>query len=325
MIPLHTLTKTWRSLMNLKQLEYLMMIEKKRNLTAASEKLYISQPSLSQFLTKTEAELGFPIFRRVSNQMLPTIAGQKYLDCARNILGMYADTMSELMDFTENNYGELSIGFTIERGSMSLHKIYEQYHRLFPNIHLQYHEGNTQELEEMTASGQLDLAICSGYHKHSECTYTPLVSTGMALGIRDHHPALESSRPLFTGDHLDLSALSGYPCILTRKGTQARRITDALFRREKLQPIILLETYSVQTMCNLVSVSDAYAFMAEIHIRPIENIRFCHIPQIQEWNICVITKNSRPVNKAMECLIQVIKDVLNEEMQFRRSAICPLK
>ena len=43
-------------------LNYILTIAEKRNMTKAAQELFVSQSSLSQYLSKLEQELGTPLF-----------------------------------------------------------------------------------------------------------------------------------------------------------------------------------------------------------------------------------------------------------------------
>ena len=66
--------------MNNREFIYFNMLFKEKNITKASEKLYISQPALSSFLKKTEDNLGGNLFIRGKDGLQPTNLGEKYMD-----------------------------------------------------------------------------------------------------------------------------------------------------------------------------------------------------------------------------------------------------
>ena len=59
------------------ELRYLLTIAEYGNITKAAQELFISQPSLSESLSKVEQEFGRPIFQRDRNGLTPTDFGQK--------------------------------------------------------------------------------------------------------------------------------------------------------------------------------------------------------------------------------------------------------
>lgn len=56
--------------MDFHQLEYVIAIAEERNISRAAKKLYISQPSLSQYIIRLENNLGIKLFERKGNLIL---------------------------------------------------------------------------------------------------------------------------------------------------------------------------------------------------------------------------------------------------------------
>ena len=74
--------------MDLYHLEYIVEIGKTGNISKAAENLHISQPTLSIYLNKLERSLAVPLFIRKKNLLVPTEAGEKYVDACRRILSI---------------------------------------------------------------------------------------------------------------------------------------------------------------------------------------------------------------------------------------------
>ncbi|MFR5732002.1 MAG: LysR family transcriptional regulator [Clostridium sp.] len=66
--------------MDTKILEYVIAIAEEKSLSKAAERLYLSQPALSQRLKKLEDELGTPLFLREKNGLSITDAGRIYIN-----------------------------------------------------------------------------------------------------------------------------------------------------------------------------------------------------------------------------------------------------
>ena len=63
--------------MNYSKLDYFITIAETGNLTKASEILYVSQPSLSQYLKRLEKSLGLELIDRNTSPLRLTYAGEK--------------------------------------------------------------------------------------------------------------------------------------------------------------------------------------------------------------------------------------------------------
>ena len=70
--------------MDVKQQEYFVAIVEEGSISKAAKKLYISQPTLSQFLSKLEAAEGAKLVTRSSNNSLGlTEAGKLFYESAK--------------------------------------------------------------------------------------------------------------------------------------------------------------------------------------------------------------------------------------------------
>lgn len=82
--------------MRFREYEYLLAIAKEKSIVRAAQSLYISQPALSRLLQNVEAELGVALFERGGRGMVPTPAGELYLENAKRLVRMNEDFYSTL-------------------------------------------------------------------------------------------------------------------------------------------------------------------------------------------------------------------------------------
>ena len=98
--------------MNFRQLEYVITIYREGTLTKAAEKLFISQPALTQQLQKLEKEIGTQLFDRTTTPLTPTYAGKYYLDIMEKILYENQQALSWLEDIDSLNRGKIVLGIS---------------------------------------------------------------------------------------------------------------------------------------------------------------------------------------------------------------------
>ena len=84
-------------------LEYLNAFEKEGTLLKASQKLNISQPSLSRAMKKLEDELGIEIFYRKGNSISLNENGKIMLDYSKQILSIQESMISKAKEIKNNN------------------------------------------------------------------------------------------------------------------------------------------------------------------------------------------------------------------------------
>ncbi|MGI5359634.1 LysR family transcriptional regulator [Streptomyces sp. CA-252508] len=86
---------------DLRDLELLDATAEAGSLTAAAERLYVSQPALSQRLTRLEARLGMPLFDRKGRRLVPNAAGRRLLVAARHVLGELRSASRDLRELRD--------------------------------------------------------------------------------------------------------------------------------------------------------------------------------------------------------------------------------
>ena len=81
--------------MDVKYLNYILAIANRHNMTKAAEDLFVSQSSLSQYLSRLEQELGTPLFIRSKGELSLTSAGVLYVEAAQKVVKIQKDLLSE--------------------------------------------------------------------------------------------------------------------------------------------------------------------------------------------------------------------------------------
>ena len=94
--------------MTLQQLKYLVTVAQYKNITAAAEKLFISQPSLSNSIHNLEQEMGVTVFARSNKGLKITREGEELLSYARNLLEQ-AEIMEDRFCKNINRKPKLSV------------------------------------------------------------------------------------------------------------------------------------------------------------------------------------------------------------------------
>src|SRR5579875_64147 len=78
-----------RADMNLRQCEVFRAVMEAGTVTAAAERLHVSQPAISKILAQLEQELGFRVFLRQRQRLLPTPEAQAlYQEVRRAFVGL---------------------------------------------------------------------------------------------------------------------------------------------------------------------------------------------------------------------------------------------
>ena len=83
-------------MVNKRQIEYILAVLREGSITAASKKLYLSQPALSQAIKQAETDLGVALFDRSTDPISLTYAGQRYVEAAHDACALSVLRLREM-------------------------------------------------------------------------------------------------------------------------------------------------------------------------------------------------------------------------------------
>ena len=95
--------------MKLRQIEFFLQLYKDRNITVASQNLYISQQGMSKSIANLEKEVGFPLFKRSVSGVKPTAEAGELYSYFCTVMKSYAGLQKKVNDIEMRKNGVLSI------------------------------------------------------------------------------------------------------------------------------------------------------------------------------------------------------------------------
>ncbi|MDR2758050.1 MAG: LysR family transcriptional regulator [Spirochaetaceae bacterium] len=300
--------------MNDRQFRYILEIAKEGSITAAAQNLFISQPSLSNFLANVEEEIGAKIFDRSVVPMVPTYAGEKYIEAAKKVLGIMQELQSRIDDMRDTLTGRLHIGC----GNLSpfvIPFILPILMERFPGIQFKLTEDHFSVLEELLLKGLLDVILYAAVKiTHPNVVCTTLTKDEMVLLCPiDFIPQKAVSIKNKSFPCIDLTDLADRPFVLMKKKYQLRTIQDMILKDIGYTPNIILETDHWQTCLRMVENRMAHTFLpyAKIGVEP-QNIGKFSLPgdYYRETYLCY--RKNAYFSKALKEFISVVCSLLRQ-------------
>ena len=168
--------------MDLHYLEYIIEIANMHSISRAAENLFITQSTLSQYLSRLEAELGVSLFERRRNEMTLTPAGKLYVSACEQMLQQKRELYNQLSDMGQAKTGSFSVGITPQWGAVAYSHIIGKFYESYPNVTVKVTEETASPLIRLLQDGELDMAIIplTGNSSHSKkpCPGTPTPECG---------------------------------------------------------------------------------------------------------------------------------------------------
>lgn len=144
--------------MDLRVLEYFLVVADEGNITHASELLHVSQPTVSRQLIELEKELGKTLFTRTHKNVSLTQEGLLFRETAREILALYQKALHEDIG-KETLVGDIYLGMG-ETGSVaSLMEQIAAFRERHPGVHFHLISENADRICEDIEKGLLDIGF----------------------------------------------------------------------------------------------------------------------------------------------------------------------
>ncbi len=145
--------------LEIRVLRYFLAIAQEGSITAASNLLHVTQPTLSRQIKELEENLGQKLFIRGSHNMVLTKEGIILRKRAEEIIAMVDKTEMEFQSMEKDIAGDVYIGGGETRGIYLLAQAAKELHDDFPDIRFHLYSGNSQDVAERLDKGLLDFGV----------------------------------------------------------------------------------------------------------------------------------------------------------------------
>ena len=146
-------------MISLKQITYILAVEKTLHFKKAAEMCSVSQSALSTAITEMEKQLGFQVFERDNKKVLITPVGEQCLQKAHNIklqmddLAQLGKAMKEPLSYP------MAVGTIPTIGPYLLPSVLPGVRQQYPDFQLRITEDQSHVLVSKVKNGELDAAI----------------------------------------------------------------------------------------------------------------------------------------------------------------------
>jgi DNA-binding transcriptional LysR family regulator len=196
--------------MNLKETDLNLFIAfdviyTEKNLTKAGQVLGITQPAVSNALSRLRELFDDELFIRTSKGMIPTPVANQIINDVRSALSLIQNTISETEKFdpsTADMTFKISIGDSSEYRLLPL--LIKELAEVAPTIKVETYLTPRKDAPRELASGTIDFSIDPPVHSDPHLKHEKIYEEDYVMIVRKDHPILEK-KEITIQDYLDLS------------------------------------------------------------------------------------------------------------------------
>lgn len=144
------------------ELEIIKALAEEGNMRKASERLFLSQPALSQRLQTIEKEWGAMLFIRSQKGLEPTPAGELVIAYARETILKKAETLEMIASLADKVHGTLRIACASIIGQTWLPQVLKEFVKMYPDAKVSLMTGWSSEIMKALYDGEAHIGIVRG-------------------------------------------------------------------------------------------------------------------------------------------------------------------
>lgn len=145
--------------MELRVLNYFLMVAREENITKAAQLLHLTQPTLSRQLMQLEEELGVKLFHRSKHSIILTEEGMLLKRRAQELVALSEKTVQELSHKDDVVSGEIAIGCGETQNMSTLSEQIASFQKQYPLVQFHIYSATADDIKDRIEKGLLDMGL----------------------------------------------------------------------------------------------------------------------------------------------------------------------
>ena len=231
--------------MNIRQIEIFKAMMESGSVTAASQRLHISQPAVSKYLKLLEASTGLVLFERTGNRLVPTLeATTLFEQVERSYRGL--DHLSRFVAGLKHHpAGEISIAAMPMLARRWLPEILGPFLLDHENVSLSLPIRSSGWIADAVSAGQVDMGLGLKSIETTGIDQERIMRVPLVCIMKPDHP-LTGNKAVVARD------LSPHTLITLSNFDQWRLAVETALEASNVRPVRRVDTFTTQVACELV-------------------------------------------------------------------------
>ncbi|MFT4030314.1 MAG: LysR family transcriptional regulator [Protaetiibacter sp.] len=300
---------------DLNALRTFVVLYELRSLTAAAERLHVTQPTVSYTLARLRQRFGDDLFRREGHVMVPTSRATELFGPLHAALAQIDAAVGASAPFDPRKFsGELLLGLTSIGEQTFLPPIMAALAREASHPHLRVQRLDSDQVADGVVRGTIDLAV----------TVSPMRADGLwGAGVRDvEYVALSSSLHPLPSTHADMFAGRQFVRVSARGG---HVFPLQLLAEHDLMAQVALTVEEYATVPAVLEATDLVVFLprhvAEVFCGWFPGLRIAELPWPGESSpVMLYTRREESLSPAQRWFRTLVLETISDENYRTRNA-----
>lgn len=243
----------------LRQLDTFLAVARHLSITRAAELMHVSQPAVSMQMHQLEDAIGIPLYEQAGRTIRLTDAGvdfEAYAIAAVAQLKQLDDAMDQHRGLRR---GRITLAM-VSTAKYFVPMLLVKFRQRFPDIEIALHIHNRENIMQLLMRNEIDLVIMGRAPENIDCVATAFATNPLGVISSPEHP-LSRRRAA------PLALLDGEEFVVRESGSGTRHAMERLFAEHDIQPRIVMEMPSNETIKQAVMAGMGLSFLSLRTIR----------------------------------------------------------
>ncbi|WP_125544262.1 LysR family transcriptional regulator [Levilactobacillus lindianensis] len=179
--------------MELRVLRYFLMVVQEKNISQASARLHVSQPTVSRQLKELEAELGTVLFERGNRSIQLTADGEYFANQAKQILSLTDKTLANIHQ-EQDVRGAVYVGSAEARSILTVAQAIGHLNQQHPHVQINLVSTDASDIHQQLGSGIFDFGVVMEPTDKSDYDFLRLPGESRwGLLVQNHSPLAQQA------------------------------------------------------------------------------------------------------------------------------------
>lgn len=206
-------------------LAILREVDRQGGVTAAADRLNLTQSAVSHAIRRLERELEATLWERDGRRLRLTRAGRRLLTLAQRVLPQIEQAEADIAEYASGRRGELRIGMECHPCYRWLLKVVEPFLAAWPDVDLDVKQAFQFTGLDALMGQEIDLLITPDPVLREELIFTPVFDYELVLAVAADHPLAD--RRVIAPEDLERELLITYPVATERLDVFTRFLLPA--------------------------------------------------------------------------------------------------
>lgn len=296
-------------------IEAFITIVETGSFSAASEKLFISQPALSQQIRKLEKEIGAKLFDRSKHSAELTDVGQLFLEKGKLILQIYNQFIQQACNMEQYFNETVRFGISPFYSRHYLPKLLTTLISDYPALHYEVMEDYSSVIEKALINGNLDFCMVPINPRNPKLSYIPVYTESIMLAVPNDSPVNKYAVNIGGHECIDLKYVKDEPFVALKPVQKFFSHSQQLCQEAGFSPNIVCQTMNWDALTELVSAGQGVGLVVNLcatQSSDNKSPRYYHLIPEAHRIYSIAYRADEELSPAAQKMIEIFQNIFKE-------------